>query len=156
MWEWLAVIAVWCCIWAWLPLVVWPDQGCTNFLSDFESDRLGNAAYVFRLYTNNVTPGTGTVIGSFVEAAFAGYVPVGGNTITWNAPALVGHVATANGTPINFVNSSGAAQTVYGVYVTNAAGTKLYFAELDPLAPISIPIGGTYTYVPNQQFESIN
>jgi hypothetical protein len=139
-----------------LGLVVWPDNSCLNFLTDFIGDRLQTSGYTFRLYTNNVTPTTSTVIGDFTEATFTGYSSVAGSTVTWSTPALSGHIAQTNGTNIIFNNTSGAGVTVYGVYVTNAAGTKLYFAERDPAAPVTIPAGGSYTYTPNQQFKSIN
>lgn len=139
-----------------LGLVVWPDVGCQNFLNDFAADRLGNAAYVYRLYTNNIVPGTATVLGDFTEATFAGYASVAGNTITWPAAGLVSHVAQSTGSNIVFNNTGASSQIVYGVYVTNAANNKLYFAERDPFAPITIPALGAYVYSPNQQFRSIN
>jgi hypothetical protein len=137
-------------------LVVWPDVSCENFLTDFIADRLHTSGYTFRLYTNNVTPGTGTVFADFTEATFAGYAAVGGGTVTWSAAALVGHLATTTGSAIIFNNTSGGAVNVYGVYVTDAGNTKLYFAERDPAPPASIPNGGSYVYTPNQQFASIN
>jgi hypothetical protein len=137
-------------------LVVWPTAGCKDFLTDFITDRLGSANYVFRLFTNNITPASGDVIGSYTEAAFAGYVPVSGAGITWSAPTVSGLVANTNGTNITFNNTSVSTQTVYGVFVTDPSGTILYFAERDPGAPINIPAAGNYIYTPNQQFKSIN
>jgi hypothetical protein len=140
-----------------LGLVVWPDVGCQNFLNDFIADRLGTNKYYFRLYTNNVTPGTGNVLGDFTEAVFAGYAAVLGNTVAWPGASLAAHVAQSTGSNIVFTNTSGVSQNVYGVYVTDgAAPTKLYFAERDLSAPVAIPNGGNYVYTPNQQFKSIN
>lgn len=148
-------VTLWLCLL--FGLVVWPDVACQNFLNNFITDRLGNNVYYYRLYTNNITPGTGTVLTDFVEASFTGYAAVQGGTITWPAATLNGHIAQSTGSNIVFNNSSGAAVNVYGVYVTDGAvATKLYFAERDLNAPVSIPAGGTYVYTPNQQFKSIN
>ncbi len=139
-----------------LGLVVWPDVACTNFLTNFIADRLGTTLYSYRLFTSNTTPGTATVLGDFTEATFAGYAAIAGSAITWSAAALVGHIAQSTGSNLVFNNTSGGAVNVYGVYVTNAANTVLYFAERDPAAPVSVPAGGSYIYTPNQQFKSIN
>lgn len=140
-----------------LGLVVWSDVGCQNFLNDFITDHLGNANYYFRLFTNNVQPGTATVLGDFTEATFAGYAAVQGNAITWPAAILAAHIAQTTGSNIVFNNTSGGSVTVYGVYVTNGvAATKLYFSERDTNAPVTVPTGGSYVYTPNQQFKSIN
>ncbi len=136
-------------------VVIWSDQALTNFLDDFIVNRLGNAAYVYRLFVNNVTPNFSQVIGSYVEAAFAGYAPVAGNTLVWPAATSVSHIAQSTAAAILFNNSSGGPQTVFGVYVTNPAGTRLYYAERDPSAPISIPVGVPYSYTPKQQSKNI-
>jgi hypothetical protein len=139
-----------------LGLVVWPDASCQNFLNNFASDRLGTSSYMYRLFTNNHTPGTGSLFANFTEATFTGYGAVSGATIVWPAASLAGHVAQSTGTNIVFNNTSGAPVNIYGVYVTDAANAKLYFAERDTNAPVSIPAGGSYVYTPNQQFQSIN
>jgi hypothetical protein len=139
-----------------LGLVVWPDASCGNFLTDFTADRLKTGNYVYRVYTNNVTPGTATAIGDFTEASWAGYVAVQGTAITWSAPAVTNHVASTDGSAIAFTNSSGAPVTCYGIFVTNPAKTVLYFTERDSNAPVTVPDGAQYLYQPNQQFRSIN
>jgi hypothetical protein len=140
-----------------LGLVVWPDVACGNWLNDFITDHIGNNNYYYRLFTNNITPGTATVLTDFTEAAWTGYAPIQGGAITWPAATLSGHVAQSTGSNIVFNNTSGGTVTVYGVYVTNGVtATKLYFAERDPNAPVSVPNGGSYVYTPNQQYESIN
>ena len=159
MWASLSLWLLWllaCWLLFRLGLVVWPDVACEDFLTDFIADRLGNAAYQYRLFTNNHTPGTGSVIGSFTEATFGGYAPISGATIVWSAPTLAGHIAQSTGSNIVFNNTSGGSVTVYGVFVTDATGTILYFAERDPNAPITILNGGNYVYTPNQQYKSIN
>lgn len=144
------------CVLMLVGLVVWPDEGLINGLDDFAGDRLGTPEYVFRLFTSDVTPSAGSVLTDFTEAAFAGYAGVAGTTITWPTPTLAGHVAQVTGSNISFSNASASPQTVYGIFVTNAAGTRLYFAERDPLAPVVIPVNGGYLYIPNQQMRNIN
>ncbi len=139
-----------------LGIVVWPDVSCQNFLNDFITDHLGAANYVFRLYTNNIVPGTGTVLADLTEATWAGYASVAGNTITWPAATLAAHVAQSTGSNIVFNNTSVSGQIAYGVYVTNVANTKLYFVERDVNAPVTLPASGSYVYTPNQQYKSIN
>ncbi len=140
-----------------LGLVVWPDNSCKNFLDQFVTDHLGNANYYYRVYTNNITPGTGTNLADFTEASWTSYAPVQGNAITWPAATLAGHVAQTTGSNVVFNNTSGSTQTLYGVFVTDGpTATKLWFCERDPNAPVSVPTGGSYSYPPNQQFKSIN
>jgi hypothetical protein len=155
---WYEVVGLCLLLWLLLQLglVVWPDVSCQNFLSDFITDRIGSANDKLRVFTNNITPGTATLIGDFTEATFAGYAAIAMNTITWAAATLVGHIAQSTGSNVIFSNTSGASVTVYGVYCTNASGSILYFAERDPAAPVTVVAGGSYVYTPNQQFKSIN
>ena len=139
-----------------LGLVVFPDVGCEDALNDYISDRLNTGKYYFRVFTNNVSPGTGSVAGSFTEATWAGYAPVVSNTITFGPVTLVGHVASVTGSAIVFPNTSGVSQTAYGIFVTDSTGLVLYYAERDPAAPVSVPNGGQYIYTPNLQLKSIN
>jgi hypothetical protein len=91
-------------------------------------------ALKIHLYKTNVTPTTSSVVGDFTEADFPGYAAQ--DVITWGAASVAGHVATITAASNTFTRSTtGAAQNIYGYYVTNAAGTVLYWAELDPAAP---------------------
>lgn len=132
-----------------------PAVGLQNFLTDLTTNDLNNNLK-FRLFTNNITPANSDVLGTYTEATFAGYaaqVATG-----WTAPLVSGLVAQTTGNNLVFNNTSGANQTIYGVFVTDNPGvaTKLYFAERDVNAPIVIPNGGSYIYTPNFQDQSMN
>jgi hypothetical protein len=141
-----------------LGLVVVPTDGCKLFLTNHVTNLLNNNVY-FRLFTNNYTPVAGSVLSSFVEAAFVGYVPQ--RATGWSAATLIGNNATTTANPITYQNTSGVSQTIYGVFVTDGTAvpgsqTLLYHAERDTGAPVVIPNGGTYVYTPNFQEASMN
>lgn len=84
------------------------------------------------LYTNNVIPGPGTVLGDLTEATFGGYTAAAG--LVWSA-AFVG----PDGTPqvvvpsqVFIADGTGPVETVYGWFLTNAAGTTLMAAGTLP------------------------
>jgi len=82
------------------------------------------------LYANDFTPDDQSVIGDFVEATYTGYAP--STVVVWSAagyapngrPTLPGGTKTfVSGSPLLIAN------TVYGYYVTDTAGTKLLWSE---------------------------
>jgi len=86
------------------------------------------------LFQNNFTPTTSSVLANFTECTFAGYAAQ--DISSWGASVVVGHVATMTAAPNTFTRSTtGAAQDVYGYYITNQAGSLLYWAEKDPVGP---------------------
>jgi len=99
------------------------------------------------LYKSNTTPTTASVLGDFTECDFAGYAAQ--DISTWGAAAVAAHVCSMVAAANTFTRSStGAAQNVYGVFVTNQASTVLYYAERDPNAPRVLTNAGdseTYT-----------
>jgi hypothetical protein len=136
-------------------VVIWSDEALGNFLRDFLSDRLATSNYVVRLYVNDVTPDPTTKLANFVEASFAGYLAVPGNVVHWSPVFFAGDIAQCNALPIAFTNASPFDQVVYGVFVTNPFGTRLYYAERDPAVPVTIPAGSTYQYGPTIQTRDI-
>ena len=92
-----------------------------------------------RLYQNNATINNALVVGGLTEATFTGYSAIALNAAAWNA-ASSGSIATA--AVKEFTSSAGSqSQTIYGYYLTNAAGTVLYWVEAFA--------GGPYTIVNN-------
>ncbi len=138
---------------AWIIKV--PAVGLQNFLNDLITADLNNNLK-FRLFTNNIVPANGDVLGTYTEAAWAGYAAA--TATGWTFPLVSGLTAQTTGTNLVFLNTSGVNQTLYGVFVTDNPGvpTKLYFAERDLNAPIVIPNGGSYIYTPNFQDQSLN
>jgi len=141
-----------------LGLVVFPDSSLNNFLSDYISDRLHKTGgYTFRLFTNNHTPSSASLLTDFTEATFTGYNAIPGSNQTWGAPAVAGHISQTTSNNFVWNNTGGSTVQVYGVFVTDfGTPTLLYLAERDPNAPVSIPAGGSYLYTGNVQFKSIN
>lgn len=113
-------------------------EAACNALADLAHDGGGAAEWVVHLYKNNFTPLEGSVLGSFTEADFSGYapLPIG----AFGAAVYAFGRATALGVaPLTWTNTTGAVgNDVYGVFVTNAAGTVLQFAERAPAAPIDM------------------
>jgi hypothetical protein len=108
-----------------------------------------NGAHVrIKLYKNNLTPTTATVLGDLVECDFAGYVNQ--EMTGWSVTGVSGHVVSVAADSKTFTRTStGAAQSVYGYYVTDLASALLLWCERDSLAPRDlIAAGDTYTVVP--------
>jgi hypothetical protein len=121
--------------------IIVQDKGCQNFL-----DTLTNQGGVVkldavkaRLYTNNHTPVHTDVIGAFTEATFGGYAAQAMSG--WGASTISASVASSTAANVTFNNTSGAAQTIYGYYVTDSGATVCYFAEIFTAGPLSLPSG---------------
>ncbi len=81
---------------------------------------------VLHLYTNDVTPGETNTVASFTESTAAGYASKTLTASSWTVATADG-VTTATYAAQLFQYT--AAETVYGYYVTDAAGTTLLWAE---------------------------
>lgn len=97
-----------------------------------------------RLFKNNVIVSNATVIANLTEADFAGYAAVTLTAATWAAAAAAAHVASSQyGASVTFSRSTtGATQNIYGWYLTDAGGTKLYACANFTGAPIPITNSG--------------
>jgi hypothetical protein len=114
------------------------DQGCQDWLTDLIAG--GNfSAMKCRLYSNNNVPDNADVLGDYTESAFTGYAAVA--LSGWSASAVAAHVASTTAAVATFTLSSGTG-TVYGAYLTNSAGTRLYAAAEDPNAPLTLNTTG--------------
>lgn len=94
---------------------------------------------VLRLYTNNLTPSDADTLSSFSESTAAGYAA---KTLTGSAFTIgtTSDTTTAVYSAQTFTYST--SETIYGYYLTNAAGTTAWLAERFTGAPFSIPSGG--------------
>lgn len=94
--------------------------------------------WVVRLYQNNYIPTGAMGIGNFAQATFQGYAQKAINfanvpNIQPNGKALITSVL------ITWTPTGVAVQnTIFGYYVTNAAGTIVYFAERNPAGGIIV------------------
>lgn len=112
-----------------------------------------------RLFTAPTTVNNTKVIGDFTEATFAGYAAVALTTSTWAAATAASHVATSTyGATVTFTRSTtGASQTIYGWYLTDSAGTKLYACALFASGPYTVTNSGDkINVVPSLTNQSLN
>jgi hypothetical protein len=114
-----------------------PEAGEIDTLTDMISSMLGN--WYMRLISSNFTPGTGTTLASLlaIEASFTGYTPAA--LTTWSAPSIDGTTAAISvNTQGQFTGTGvGGTGNLYGYFLTNSGGTKLYGCEKFSGAPIS-------------------
>lgn len=124
------------------------DLGCKQILID-ASSVWTTTALKLHLFSSNTTPTTSSVLADFTECTFAGYAAI--SMTGWAAPSVAAHVAKMLAAVKTFTRSTtGAAQNVYGYYVTDNGSTILLWAERDPLAPIVVTNeGDSYTVTPS-------
>lgn len=110
------------------------DYGSQKALDTFDSNSPWSNAKV-RLYSNNHTPTDSDTIANYTEATFTGYAAI--NMPAFPASTVTGHVASSTAASITFTLTSGS-QAIYGVYITDNAGTNLLAAIEDPNAPVTL------------------
>lgn len=120
------------------------DAGLQRKLTDLAS-AWNTTKLKLHLYSNNFTPTTSSTVGSFTECTFAGYSAQ--DIDGWAYDTVASHVADMLASAKTFTRSTtGTSQNIYGYYVTDQAGTTLYFAELDPAGPrVVTNAGDSYT-----------
>lgn len=99
-----------------------------------------------RLYKNNHTPAHGDTISSYTEADFDNYAPI--TLSSWPGSSLDGSFNAVSTHPDVVFSQTGTTttNTIYGAYLTDAAGTYLIGAEANPNGPQSMNAAGL-TYV---------
>jgi hypothetical protein len=106
----------------------------------FWSTRGTQTAHIF---VNNITPGFGTLISSFVEASWPGYSPVavsGWAPATWAPPdAMVQALG-----PVSFTVTGVSSVILYGYFITDGSGAYVW-GERDLNAPVTLQPGQTYS-----------
>lgn len=105
------------------------------------------------LYVNNVSPAHSDLLTAYTEASFTGYAV--GTCTGWQTSHITGdfHASTA-AAPINFTNSTGSAQLIYGYYITDSSSSKLLLAERFAGAPLSLPAFNQLQVTPNMTLTS--
>lgn len=88
-----------------------------------------------RLYSNNHTPAQADTVADYTESTFTGYSAV--TFGTWGAVSVSSHVASVSCATATFTLTAGTA-TVYGAFFTDAGGTNLIGACIDPNAPVGL------------------
>lgn len=94
---------------------------------------------VLRLFSSNTTPADSDNAGTYTEATFAGYAGITLTGASWGA-ASAGTTTYAQQTFTR--TSTGAAQNIYGYYVTQLTSGVLMWAERDGAGPFAITNNG--------------
>lgn len=114
-----------------------------------------NVEMRLKLYSNALTPDENTVIGDFTEVAGGGYAAIPLLAGNWFVDNLVypvlGYQAEKTFT---FTGPTSAPTTIYGYYITNVAGTTLYWSESFPgsVTPFIPGAGSTIKVTPRISF----
>lgn len=100
-----------------------------------------------RLFQNNFTPNNASQLSDFTVADFAGYANItltGGSwTTTPGAPSVAAYAEQT------FTRTTtGAVQTIYGYYIVNAGGTKVWAYEKFATAQAVTSAGSTIRVTP--------
>jgi hypothetical protein len=127
-----------------MALVV-PDVGEVKLLS-YMLNKLAPGNDVLRLFTNNLTPSSTTVIGDITQATGGGYSAITMTSASWSVATVAG-VTTASYPEVTFSFTTSA--TVYGYYVTNIAGDLLWL-ERFTAAPFQLPNSGGQILITSQ------
>jgi len=114
-------------------VIVFPDTFYAEYLLLLTTllESTGSPPHAF-LYTNNITPGEGTVWADLVEAAYTGYADVDLADGTWGTPFISpeGDTRIASQLAFHFDGLGGGSPvTVYGWGIVNNGKTELLCAE---------------------------
>lgn len=95
-----------------------------------------------RIFQNDLTPTSASVVGDFTEADFTGYAAVNLTAANWGK-SLASTVVLLYNTAVAFTSSAGEqAQDIYGYYVTRTTTGDLVYSERFPDGPYSIVNNG--------------
>lgn len=110
---------------------------------------------VLHLFRNDVTPSDTTTIGDLAEVTAAGYAALTLTPTEWTITTDGDGAAYAQQPSQEFTLS--AADTIYGYYITNTAGSILLWLQRAEFAPASFGTsGGVFTIKPIFKGRSTN
>jgi hypothetical protein len=95
---------------------------------------------VLRLFTNNITPAKGDVVGGYTEASGSGYASKTLTGATWGAPT--GSNPKTIAYAAQTFTFTGALGNVYGYYLTRVTGGELVYAERFSDGPYNVQHNG--------------
>lgn len=124
-------------------IAIYPDEGLLEIQDQMLSDDM-----ILHLYVNNLTPTKETILANLTEAAWMGYASALIAFADWLAKGISDHNGYALAVPRGFLNTSGAAQSAYGYYLTNADETILRQVVRFDSAPLVRPDGQTFVVIP--------
>lgn len=123
--------------------VIFPDPALLFMLR-----RVIGVGLLYNLYRNDHTPTLSDTLASYQPAVWSGYAPILVPAAAWIISSVTGHVGDLEALPIAFFNTSPAAVTVYGYYVTDSTGTNLVCASRFDMAPVRILTGAFHSVQP--------
>jgi hypothetical protein len=96
----------------------------------FVNDGSSLPDWTLHLYQNDYTPDNASVLASFTESSFTGYLSVPILRSEMGAPTLESNIAyTERDTPPEFECTGGGSQTAYGWYLTSDDDDTVIFAQ---------------------------
>lgn len=132
------------------------DQYLADMLNQFVGWLGAQPDMFLCLYSNNYTPGIGTVLGDFTEATFAGYSRQNFPGSYLGSPTVTSHVAiSTSSTVLTFDGDPGtwSPQTIYGYFVITNAGN--YFWSERFATPIDMSPDGEIRITPRLLHENV-
>ena len=112
-------------------MIIVPDQGAVRLLSRTLKGFTPSATdLALRLFKNDYTPGPSTILGSFEECTFGGYMRKWLASSAWSSPVTAQGKASSTYTenPLRWTATSGG-QTVFGYYVEEAPTAVVVWCE---------------------------
>ena len=132
--------------------IVFADESLLDILNAIAD---GSGAGLFwKLFENNVTPDSDSVVADFTFATAAWgeiQVPLASFTLQ----QVAAHQASIQAPDITFTNGDAIAVTLFGYVVTNAAKTKVIAAARFDDAPITLAVGSPFAVTPVLGLESL-
>jgi hypothetical protein len=126
------------------------DTGSTLILKSFlnKVNATGGNNLTLKLFTNNVTPATTTVVGDLTEAAGGGYGAITLTAGSWTvSTSSTPRQATYAQQTFTFTGALTGAATIYGYYIIDADGVLVYAEKAgSTFAPATN--GDTYKVTP--------
>jgi hypothetical protein len=100
-----------------------------------------------KLFTNNFTPGTTTVVGDFTEAAGGGYSAITLSNGSWTVSSIsVPRSATYAQQTFTFTGALTSSATVYGYYIVDDDNVLIAAEKVGTITPANS--GDTYVCTP--------
>lgn len=116
-----------------------PTAAESDLLTDMVASEL--PSWFMRLISGNITPSSSTTLATLLanEASFTGYAPTA--LTSWTAPSIDGTSAAITTSTQGLFTGTGVSGTgnIYGYFLTNSGGTKLFGCERFASAPLSEP-----------------
>lgn len=107
-----------------------------------------------RLFVNDITPSSSSILGDFTEASFEGYSEVA--IEDWTSPTInESDQAESDGDPAAFSAVESDSGNLYGFYLVDSTNTTCLLAGRFDSAPIVVPAGSTLTITPSTLAASI-